>query len=99
MAVMEPDYNSYPQSGGALVPSGNGGGALAPAGVFAGGESDSGLPGSQGLSSNFITDLLGPAYKKYPYPPYVVTMPAAPQPTPAAPSPSPTRGGGIPPVA
>lgn len=96
MAVMEPDYNQYPtQSGGALVPSGGTGGAL-----LAGGESDSGLPGSSGVASNFFTDLLGPAYKKYPLPAYV-QLPVNPAPgptsTPSNPTP-PARGGGIPPV-
>lgn len=94
MAVMEPDYNQYPtQSGGALVPSGGAGGAL-----LAGGESDSGLPGSSGVPSNFFSDLFAPAYKKYPLPAYAQVS-ANPAPAPASPGPAPSpRGSGIPPV-
>ena len=66
MAVLEPPYTQYPAQNAPST------GTLAPGSVIPGGESDSGLPGSAGTPSNFITDLLGPRYQKYAYPPVVL---------------------------
>ena len=73
MAVLEPPYTQYPTQQSApeeaprsprFLPSG---------------ESDSGLPGSAGTPSNFITDLLGPRYQKYAYPPIQVSSAGPPR--------------------
>lgn len=65
MAVLEPPYTQYPtQSAPSDAP-------LSPR-FLPSGESDSGLPGSAGTPSNFITDLVGPRYQKYAYPPIPV---------------------------
>ena len=79
MAVLEPSYTQYPTT---TTPAGPGDAPLSPR-FIPSGESDSGLPGSAGTPSNFITDLIGPRYQKYAYPPVLLHGPGTP-----------TRGGG-----